>query len=125
MKFVFLSTILLLLTATACTADNEKDLFNNLPCDTTQVQYSTFVAPLIAAQCLQCHSVAAGPIMGNGLVFEGYAPLAQFLQNASPIFLGSIKHQSGFSPMPKNTSRLPNCDLQKIELWIAQGFPNN
>jgi hypothetical protein len=39
--------------------------------------------------------------------------------------LGSLKHLSGFSAMPKNASQLSLCDITAIEKWIAAGYPNN
>jgi hypothetical protein len=39
--------------------------------------------------------------------------------------MGSITWASGFSPMPKNASKMPDCEIQKIQKWIDQGALNN
>jgi hypothetical protein len=39
--------------------------------------------------------------------------------------LGSIRFEAGYSGMPKNQSRLADCDIEKIEEWVNQGAPNN
>ena len=35
--------------------------------------------------------------------------------------LGAIKHESGFSAMPKNASKLADSTITNIETWINQG----
>jgi len=39
--------------------------------------------------------------------------------------MGTIKHESGWSPMPKNGNKLSDCKIQKIDRWILDGTPNN
>lgn len=36
-------------------------------------------------------------------------------------FLGSIKHNSSYSAMPKDGSMLPDCQIKLIEKWVADG----
>ena len=52
---------------------------------------------------------------------EGYAKLKSYVDNGK--LLGSIKHSPGFSPMPKGQAKLVDCDIEKIEAWVAAGAP--
>jgi hypothetical protein len=59
---------------------------------------------------------------GN-ITLEGHAQLLQHINSGR--LLGAIRHESGFLPMPQNASKLPSCDISKIEQWILDGAPNN
>ena len=37
--------------------------------------------------------------------------------------IGAIKRESGFSPMPKGGEMVSDCDISKMEAWIADGAP--
>ena len=39
--------------------------------------------------------------------------------------IGTVNWASGFSPMPKGGSKLPNCNITKLQQWINAGAPNN
>ncbi|MBU3928662.1 MAG: hypothetical protein KKB74_12720 [Bacteroidetes bacterium] len=39
--------------------------------------------------------------------------------------MGAIRHESGWSPMPKNTNQLDDCTIRKLEIWVANDTPNN
>lgn len=85
-------------------------------CDTTNVKFSTFVAPIIQNKCQGCHSTQA-PLLTN------YTQIKASIQTGK--FAGSINHASGFSAMPKGSAKLPFCELSKINAWIKGGALNN
>jgi mono/diheme cytochrome c family protein len=89
-------------------------------CDTTQVTFTQFVNPLITQQCVSCHSV--GNPSGNVLL-DGYLNIKQQVDNGK--LLGSLSHEVGFSPMPKNGTKLEVCQLSKMQRWVLNGAPNN
>ena len=39
--------------------------------------------------------------------------------------LGAVQHQVGYTPMPPAGGMLPQCDIDKIAIWVQQGAPNN
>ncbi len=39
--------------------------------------------------------------------------------------VGAIKHQAGFSAMPKGKGKIDDCDISQIEAWISQGAKDN
>jgi len=89
-------------------------------CDTVNVTYSGHVKNVIQNNCLVCHSAAAN--LGN-INLEGYTQVKQFADNGK--LLGAISHAQGFSPMPQNGNKLPDCTINQISAWINKGSINN
>jgi hypothetical protein len=106
----------------SCKYDNVEELYPMPPCDTTMVTYSLTVAPIISTNCLEpeCHG---GTAQVSGIPLEGYDNLK--LSVDSGRLIGSIRHESGYSFMPKNTTSLRECDILSIEQWVHEGAPNN
>ncbi len=119
-KSAFLAlTLLLGFSISSCYYDNEEDLYpGSSSCDTSNVTYSKSVAPVFASNCNSCHS--SGSPSGN-IITDNYSSVKA---NISRI-RGAVNHQSGYSQMPQNGSKLPTCELTKIDVWINQGMPNN
>jgi hypothetical protein len=38
--------------------------------------------------------------------------------------MGVINHAAGYSPMPKNSPKMDDCTISKIQAWINNGSPN-
>lgn len=116
---LLVSAFILTLSLTGCYYDNEEDLYpGSSTCDTSNVTYTNAVATVLAANCNSCHSGAGA---SGGIVTDNYTSVKA---NMSRI-RGAVNHQSGFSPMPQNGSKLSACELTKIDVWINQGMPNN
>ena len=96
--------------------------FNNQcdgTCDTTNVTYSGRIFPIIQAYCLGCH----GGNTGSGIIsLTNYQQVA--VQANSGSLLGSVTYATGLNGMPV-TTRLSDCDINAIRIWIKNGFPNN
>ncbi len=110
-------TIVLL---SGCYYDNEEELYGTQPCETDHMSYQLDIVPIIETSCFPCHrnDVADGSVrLGN------HSELMVWVNNGS--LLGAIKHESGFSPMPKIGHKLSDCTIAKIESWIADGAPEN
>ncbi len=105
----------------SCYYDNEEDLYPSPPaCDTTNITYSATVWPIISESCTSCHS---GSGAGGGVLLTNHAEVADACNNGR--LLGAIRHESGYSPMPKAQAKMSDCDIKKIELWVANGTPDN
>ena len=78
----------------------------------------------MAAQCATsgCHNAATASAGAN---LSGYATIKSYITSNKDFFIGSIKHTSGFSAMPKGSNKLATCDISKIESWINAGMLNN
>ncbi len=88
-------------------------VFGDIPCDTTNITYPGTIYPLLQDKCLSCHS---GEQPSGNLDFTNYDHVAIVAQNGA--LLGALKHQAGYSPMPKDGSQLDDCTILKIEKWI-------
>ncbi len=89
-------------------------------CDTSNIGFALTIKPIISTYCTGCHS---GSQPQGDIDLNSWTKVKPFVDNGS--LLGSIKHSSPFSAMPKNGSMLPNCQIRLIEKWIADGAPNN
>lgn len=111
----------LMMVLSGCYYDVEEELYPNAAaCDTSGVTYSGTVSVILQQNCLGCHSAASA--QGN-VVLAAYNDVKNYAQSGA--LAGVINHSSGFSPMPKGGNKLKSCDIRKIELWIANGTPNN
>ncbi|RYY62440.1 MAG: hypothetical protein EOO05_02795 [Chitinophagaceae bacterium] len=123
MKTLFFSLLLLSLSiAFLAGCQNNKDELLNPPsdCDTTDVRYSTSIVRILQANCYLCHRAATNT---GGPNLDSYALLA--VQAGNGKLLGTVSHASGFLPMPQGGTKLNDCDIATIRVWVEAGFPNN
>ena len=111
---------------TACFYDNKDDLYDVIiipgdgSCEFGEISYQNDLVTIIDLYCNDgCHN--AVDRQGN-VVLETYNNVQPYLDDGS--FIGSIKYESPFAPMPPG-SKLSQCDIDKIDSWIANGAPNN
>ncbi len=89
-------------------------------CDTTQFAFNARIKPLMDNWCVGCHSATNS---GGGYDLSSYnGVVASVTANR---LLGTLQHAAGYSPMPKNTSPLSDCDITAVRKWIEAGHPNN
>ena len=119
-KNISLYSIICMICCSSCYYDVEENLYGGIACQSTNMSYSQDIQPILRNHCLSCHN--AGSNIGN-ITLEGHDRLMIHIMNGS--FLGAIKHQSNFSPMPQGNPKLSDCQIQKIESWINSGSPNN
>ena len=119
-KLLLLAGSLLVLALTGCYYDKEEELYPTLNCDVANVTYTGTVLPILQNNCYSCHNANAN---FGGITLEGYNSLMNYVESGQ--LLGAIRHDPGFSPMPQNQPQLVECNIQKIETWIAEGAPNN
>lgn len=89
-------------------------------CDTSNVTFNAVIKPIIQNKCQGCHQ---GTSPGGGVNLSTYLGVQGSAIDGS--LLGTIQHLTGWSAMPKNTSKLPDCDIAKIRIWVNAGAPNN
>lgn len=89
-------------------------------CDTTSFTFSAAIKPMIELKCQGCHS---GVNAQGGIDLTTYANVKLRIDDGK--FWGSVNHQVGYSPMPKNGNKLSDCELTQIRKWIEAGSPNN
>jgi hypothetical protein len=118
-------SILVVIFASTCYYDSEEYLFPqaNNQCDTTNVTYSKSVVPVLQNYCLSCHANSVAPSYGGNLKLENYADVK--IQADNHKLLGSVAHENGYSPMPMGSSKLDNCKISIIRIWVNAGALNN
>jgi uncharacterized membrane protein len=89
-------------------------------CDTNTFTYSGAVRPLIESKCLGCHNATAP---SGGVNLSDYTNTRALAINGR--LYGSIAHQTGYSPMPKNSAKLSDCEIRQVQRWIQAGAQNN
>lgn len=117
---VLSSLLILLLILASCYYDVEEEIYPQTDCNVDNVTYSVNIVAILQSNCYVCHSQA---INQAGITLEGYNNLKTYVDNGR--FLGAVKHESGYSPMPQGAPQLPDCQIAQIEQWIMEGAPNN
>ncbi|MEZ5197025.1 MAG: hypothetical protein R2764_11640 [Bacteroidales bacterium] len=108
-------------TFTSCYYDNAEELYPQpVECDTINVTYSQTIAPIMNTNCNDCHSGAAPPA---NVITDNYTGLKTIADDGR--LWGSINHESGYSPMPKDRPKMNDCDLKKINIWLDNGALND
>ena len=89
-------------------------------CDTTQVTWSGFVAPLMVNYCNGCHS---GTNPSGGINLTSHASAQTVALDGR--LIGALTWATGFTPMPQGGNQLTDCQIAKIQTWIHEGAQNN
>jgi hypothetical protein len=111
------------LSASGCYYDKESDLYDTGLCDTSAVKFSTTIQPILNTHCayVGCHTGSA--YTGGGIDLSTYAGVKKKISDNA--LLGAIQHDAGYEPMPKNSGKLPECQISLIRTWAIAGAPNN
>lgn len=118
----YLSAIIIF-TLSSCYYDIEEELYPNSAsntCETTNLSYSQDIDPILRSACYSCHGFGIG--LGN-VTLEGFSNLQAYINDGS--LIGSVDHGQGFSPMPKGGTKLSDCSINKIKVWVNTGASNN
>ncbi|MBX7243145.1 MAG: hypothetical protein K1X92_15480 [Bacteroidia bacterium] len=89
-------------------------------CDTLNVTYTNTILPVIQSKCKGCHS---GTNPSGSIDLSTYNGIKTIALNGS--LYGSVTFSPAYSAMPKNGSKLPDCQIVAIDKWIKAGAPQN
>ena len=118
--FLFLLGSLTLLFP-ACYYDNVTDVYPFTPCNLNNVTYSGTISKIMTANCNSCHNAVTA---GGSVITYTYVGLYKAAITDS-LIMKAITNDPSVIPMPKGGSRLSDCDISKIRIWINAGAPNN
>lgn len=118
---VLLTGAALALLGAGCTYSTG-DVPNPCNASTQTITYAGVISPIFDANCRFCHSSQAAATLGGGNDFGSHATIKRYPADG---LLKSIQHAPGYSAMPKGGAKLSDCDIERIERWIAAGAPNN
>jgi len=98
------------------------DLF--APCDTSGViSYSADIVPIMVNTCGSNNSCHKSGTSDSDLPLDNIQNIQDYVFDGT--LMGSILHEAGYEPMPKDGGKLNDCSIQKIQAWINRGTPNN
>ncbi|MCD6064256.1 MAG: hypothetical protein K0R82_2167 [Flavipsychrobacter sp.] len=125
-----LLVILSMVVLAGCYNDNEQDLYPvptnpttpPTPGTDSTVSFSAKIKPILDSKCATagCHDANG---LGGGYNFTTYAGVKQAVTNNR--LLGAIKHEQGFSQMPKGMPPLDAATIDLFTKWVNQGALNN
>jgi hypothetical protein len=117
---LLVATSAFILTFNSCAYDKAEILYPPNTCDTATVTYTKSIMPILGANCNTCHG---GSLPAGGMDLSVYSVVKAQVDNGR--LWGAVSHTAGYKPMPKNSDKLNDCNLNKIKLWILAGAPNN
>jgi len=88
-------------------------------CDTSNVTFAASVMPIIGINCTGCHS---GASPSGSTLLTNYADILAQVNNGK--LISSVTYASGFNGMPV-TTKLSDCDINTLKIWVRNGAPNN
>jgi uncharacterized membrane protein len=89
-------------------------------CDTTNISFINHIYPIVQNQCMLCHSDTR---QDGGVNLANYSLIKQSIQSGA--FMGTINHETGYSPMPPSGIKMDQCAIDQLNVWINQGMPEN
>jgi hypothetical protein len=104
----------------SCENNNESELYGTEKCDTTNITWNSKVSEILLKNCVSCHG---SDISYNGVRHDSYA--SELIVVNDGRLRGVINHFDGFSKMPKDRGKLPECDLKILNIWLDNGAPEN
>jgi hypothetical protein len=78
--------------------------------------YTADIKPIISANCLTCHN---GPQSEAQIDLSNYSGVKAMADQGR--LLGSLHHQGGYVPMPKDAPQLSSDKLQLFDCWVGNG----
>ena len=108
--------ILVVLLEVGCYYDKEQDLYPNSFCSTDNITYNSTIEPIILRRCATpgCHVAGGAP--GD---FTIYSEVKSKVDNGR--FNSLVIVNKSMPP----SGPLSSCELNKLDLWIKAGAPNN
>lgn len=107
---------------TACSDDTDPvdpvvDPVENTDTTGLKTSYTNDVKSIFDGSCAfsGCHATGSG--VGS---LATYSDAKTYTQTGR--VLGALKHESGFSNMPKNSAKLSDDKIAAVEKWIADGY---
>lgn len=110
----------LVIFSPSCENNNELDLYGTASCDTANITWDSKISAILQKNCVSCH----GPDLSyNGVRHDSYTSELVVVRDGR--LRGVINHADGFSKMPKDRGKLPECDLKLLNIWLDKGAPEN
>ena len=117
-RFFILLLLLPMLFNRSCVNNNEEDLYGIVPCDTTNITWSSTISGILQNNCVGCHGTQ---VAYGGIRYDTYQSAMIVVQDGR--LRGAVNHRPGFSKMPKDRGKLPECELTQMNIWLDNNAP--
>lgn len=101
-----------------------EDVQDTTACDTTNITYTEHIQPILAASCTGCHG---GSDPDADIDLSSYELVVQYEQANPQKLYSSVAWQQDppvfARPMPQGQGTLPDCEIEQIRVWVANGMP--
>lgn len=117
MKNLFLLLSLsLIVVLPAC--QKESDDVPIEDCENVDVTYNAVIVDIFSGcQGSNCHGA------GTGREMIDYETSVAFAMQGR--IIGALNRDAGFSAMPRNGAMLEQCEIDQVQTWINEGFPES
>jgi uncharacterized membrane protein len=88
-------------------------------CSPANVSFANEIQPILNTNCIGCHS---GSTLSGGVNLSTHAGVQAVAQTGK--LYNAVSQNGQATPMPPN-GKLAACDIQKIKVWVDEGFKNN
>lgn len=108
------------------TEEPKKDDNVSATCNDTvgNITYANKIEPLITTYCGSnsnaCHRNGSS---SSGLSLDDYQDVKESVTDHN--LMATIRHESGFSAMPKGAPKLSNCQIAVFQKWVDTGMAEN
>lgn len=118
MKKIIFAIVVIAAAVAACksTKKTTETPVAKVDCSKTSYTYMTDIKPIMDEKCVQCHNQN----LKAGYNFGEIESVKRAGGNG--YLLGTIKHESGYDPMPAHAEQLDQATINKIECWINTGM---
>ncbi len=114
-QFCFVAAVVSI-TAFSCKYDNYEDSYPEpVICDTDSLTYNIDIKLIVDVNCVVCHSPSGG-------FFPFLDSYQKLLSNEFGV-TNRISLPSGDSKSMPPTGPMNSCDIEKINMWYADGAP--
>lgn len=118
---IFLWILLIVLpiaSSQSCVSNSEEELYGITQCDTENVTWESKIRAILQQNCVMCH----GPVVSyRGVRHDTYE--SEMIVVNDGRLRGVVNHLPGYSKMPKDRGKLPECELKLINIWLDNGAP--
>lgn len=114
----FIILIVLAVLPMSCVNNSEEELYGIRPCDIENVTWESKIREIMQKNCVMCH----GPdVAFRGVRHDTYE--SEMIVVNDGRLRGVVNHLPGYSKMPKDRDKLPECELKLINIWLDNGAP--
>lgn len=109
------------MTLSACYKNDLETLGGTKDCNIVNMSYANDIRTMVAVSCAVsgCHDAGAT----TTFTLTSYEDVKLIVDDGR--FLKSVRHEQGIAPMPKSSSKLSECNINRIASWIQAGALNN